>query len=203
MNNAELNKILRNAKVPEARPGFWDELPSTVQRGVARGVSAREGEVEERTFHPIRFLFRKAVPLSLAAACVMLGFIWGAQWRKGNVAAVELAEARACWREAAALFPNQLQAIVFDQQGSRIILSEQADQRVFAPVFVKLCRGKSCERFITFSGQQIKVDGESFEVLVDRTGEVLLVGSAKVWSSATGTADFGPYKVTARPLADS
>jgi|SRR5688572_6122464 len=203
MNNADLNGILRNAKVPEPRPRFWEELPSDVQRGVARGLPAPEGEVERRTFQSLRFLLKKAVPLSLAAACVMLGFLWGAQWRRSKVAAVELAEARACWREASALFPNQLQAIVFDQQGSRIILSEQADQRVFAPVFVKLCRGKSCERFITFSGQQIRAGGESFEVLVDRAGEVLLVGRAKVWSSATDTADFGRYKVITKSLEDS
>jgi hypothetical protein len=203
MNNGDLNRLLRNAEVPEPRPGFWDELPSDVQRGVARGLPMREAEAERRTFQLIRFLLKRAMPLSLATVCVILGFIWGAQWRKSNVAAAELAEARACWREAAALFPNQLQTIVFDQQGSRIVLSEHADRPVFAPVFVKLCRGKSCERFITFSGQQIKVGAESFEVLVGRGGEVLLVGRAKVWSSATHTADFGRYKVTARPLADS
>jgi hypothetical protein len=68
---------------------------------------------------------------------------------------------------------------------------------------LKLCDTKGCKRFITFSGQQIKVNGESFEVLVDRQGEVLLVGDAKVWKSSKDVSSFGSYKVVAFPLANS
>jgi hypothetical protein len=112
-----------------------------------------------------------------------------------------LAEARACWREVTALFPNQLEAIVFDQQGSHVVLSERADQPIASPIYVKLCDGKQCKRFITFSGQQIKVNGESFDVLIDRQGEVLLVGDAKIWNSSRKTGALGSYKVFAKPLA--
>ncbi len=202
MNNAELDKTLRRAKVPDPRAGYWDDLPANVQREIARGASTARGEVAGRRFDAIRLVLRRAVPLTLAAACLMVGFFWGAHWRKGRAAnAVEIAEARACWREAAALFPNQLQAIEFDQQGSRLVLSEQANRPIFPPVFVRLCDGKRCQGFVTFSGQQISVNGESFEVLIDRKGEILLAGNASVWNSATDTASFGRYKVMARPLA--
>ena len=35
----------------------------------------------------------------------------------------------------------------------RLVLSEQADVPVSAPLFLKVCDGKNCQRIITFSGQ--------------------------------------------------
>jgi hypothetical protein len=205
MNNTELDKVLKKAQVPEPRPGFWDEMPTNVLRAITQSetiVGPREF-VQGNGFLP--FLFRKAsLPLAFAAVCVLLGFFGGAHSRHTTeFSPAELAEARACWREVATLFPNQLQAIVFDQQGSRLVLSEQTNPQGSAPIFVKVCDGTNCERFITFSGQQIKMNGESFEVLIDRRGEVLLVGESNVWTSAKSAPAFGSYKVFARALANS
>ena len=204
MNNTDLEKVLKKAKVPEPRPGFWDELPGSVQRAIDRGDFTRHTEESVAAPGIFEFIFRKAaLPLAFAAICVTIGFLWGANSRKPEVQASELAEARACWREVAALFPNQLEAIVFDQQGSRVVLADKANQPSSPPIYLKLCDTKGCKRFITFSGQQIKVNGESFEVLVDRQGEVLLVGDAKVWKSSKDVSSFGSYKVVAFPLANS
>src|SRR2546421_6861181 len=86
----------------------------------------------------VGLVLKRALPLALAAVCVMLGFIWGANSRKGDtLQRSELTEARACWREVAALFPNQLQAIVFDQRGTHLVLSEKANQGLSAPIYLK------------------------------------------------------------------
>jgi len=203
MNNTEFDKVLQKAKVPEPRPGFWDDLPRNVQQQIDRGETQSASQVEQHPSFIALALRRAAVPLAFAAVCVMAGFIWGFNSRKADAFdAAELAEARACWREVATLFPNQLAAIVFDQQGSRLVLSEHATPPGSAPIFLKMCDGKGCRRFVTFSGQQIKMNGESFEVLIDRSGDVLLIGDAKVWTSSK-VATFGAYKVFARSLVNS
>jgi hypothetical protein len=203
MNNTDLEKVLREAGVPEPRPGFWDGLPGNVQREINRLERSPQREEPVGKQSIFAALLRKAaLPLAFAAACIVFGFILGANSRSSQApGAGELAEARACWREVTALFPNQLEAIVFDQQGSHVVLSERADQPIASPIYVKLCDGKQCKRFITFSGQQIKVNGESFDVLIDRQGEVLLVGDAKIWNSSRKTGALGSYKVFAKPLA--
>jgi hypothetical protein len=204
VNNTDLEKALQKAKVPEPRPGFWDELPGNVQRAIDRGEAADRRKEAVAAPGIFELLLRKAaVPLAFAVICVMIGFRWGANSRKPEVQPSELAEARACWREVAALFPNQLEAIVFDQQGSSVVLSDKANQPSSPPIYLKLCDDTGCKRFITFSGQQIKVNGESFEVLVGRDGEVLLVGDAKVWNSSNRASNLGGYKVVAIPLANS
>lgn len=203
MNNTELDKVLNKAKVPEPRPGFWDDLPANVQREINRLDPSPSCEKPARPNIGL-FLRKAALPLAFATACIVFGFVLGANSRSTkSLQATELAEARKLWREVAGLFPNQLEAIVFDQQGSHVVLSERADQPIASPIYLKLCDGKQCNRFITFSGQQIKVNGESFEVLIDRNGAVLLVGDAKIWNSARQAGEFGAYKVFAKPLADS
>jgi hypothetical protein len=197
--------VLKQAKVPEPRRGFWDELPVKVQRAIDSGrggVVRPEDAVAGLSFFEV-LLRKAAVPLAFAAACLMIGFIWGANSRKSEVQPTELAEARACWREAAALFPNQLQAIVFDQQGSRVLLAEKPNQPSSPPIYLRLCDDQGCKRFITFSGQQIKVNGENFEVLVNCEGEVLLVGDAQVWKSSKRASNMGGFKVVALLLANS
>ncbi len=199
MKNSDLDHLLKRAKTPEPAPKFLEDLPRRVQRGIDRDL--RDSNETPTLLH---LLLRRAMPLAAAAACIILGFIWGANSRQDQgVQSPELAEARACWREVAALFPNQLQSIILDAQGSRVALSEKADQPLAAPIYLKLCDGKDCRRFITFSGQQIKVNGESFEVLIDRVGEVLLVGEAHVWNSANASEPLGAYKVFAQSLAKS
>jgi hypothetical protein len=202
MNNDELDKMIKSAPIPDARGDFWAELPTNVQRGLNRvsGSTARAGS----EFGGPRFFWKWAAPLAFAAVCVAVGFFWGARARKvERVGTSELAEARACWREASALFPNQLEAIVFGQRGPQMMLSDKPDQPVSAPIFLKVCDGKTCRRIVTFSGQQIEVNGESFEVLIDLKGEVILVGDAKVWKSSGDSSDLGPLKVFARLLANS
>jgi hypothetical protein len=98
------------------------------------------------------------------------------------------------------LFPNQLQALVLDAAGAHLVLAEQADVPASPPLYVKITGPKGAQRFVTFSGQRIRVNGDSFEVLVGRQGEVLLVGKQSVWSSSEPGVKAGPYRIEARPL---
>jgi hypothetical protein len=204
MNNQELDKVLRATPLPEPAREFWNELPANVQRGIERSERRSQEQGRASLGNFVTRLRRLAAPVAFAVGCIMIGFFWGVRARHTEVVQPgELAEARACWREAAALFPNQLQAIVFDQQGSRLVLSDRPNQPVSAPIFLKLCDGKNCKRFITFSGQQIKMNEERFEVLIDLRGEVLLIGDAKVWKSSKQTTNLGAFRVFAEPLTHS
>jgi hypothetical protein len=108
-------------------------------------------------------------------------------------------EAQKYFHEIEGLFPNQLQAIVLDQTGARLVLSPAADVPRSPPLYLRICGPDGCQRFVTFSGQQIRVNGEACEVLVDRRGRVLLVGRDTVWSGSDPSGKTGPYRIERPP----
>ena len=112
----------------------------------------------------------------------------------------QLAEARKYFHELEVLFPNQLQAIVFDQQGTHLVLAPEPNLPASPPLYLKICGPKGCQRFVTFSGQQIRVNGDVCDVLVDHQGKVLLVGQETLWSDAKASVKRGPYRIEARAL---
>jgi hypothetical protein len=112
----------------------------------------------------------------------------------------QLTAVRKYFREIEALFPNQLQAIVFEQQGTHLVLAGEPNLPTSPPLYLKICGPKGCQRFVTFSGQQIRVNGDICDVLADGRGGVLLVGRNLVWSSDQATASSGPYRIEARIL---
>ncbi len=150
----------------------------------------------------LRFLTNKpAFALGVAAACIALGFLLGF-WRGQRSPShdPQLAEAQKYFQEVASLFPNQLQAIVFDQQGAHLVLAQEPNLPTSPPLYLKICGPKGTQRFVTFSGQQIRVNGDVCDVLADHQGNVLLVGRRLVWSGAQASAGSGPYQIEARPL---
>jgi hypothetical protein len=138
----------------------------------------------------------------VAAICLALGFALGS--RSGHRTSgtdPQFAEARKYFHELEGLFPNQLQAIVFDQQGTHLVLAQKANLPASPPLYLKICGpDKGCRRFVTFSGQQIEVNGELCDVLADGQGKVLLVGRQLLWSGSQAGHRMGPYRVEARPL---
>jgi hypothetical protein len=194
MNNAELDKLLQAVPVPERDAGFWDEFP----KRITRRLNGSRASVFRRSASPR--VAKWAWAWGLAGACVVAGFILGS-WRS-RVAAEQhqLANLQKCFREIAALFPNQLQAIVLDERGPRLVLSDTPNVPMSDPLFVKICRERNCQTFITFSGQQISVNGEVFDVLSDGAGHVILAGRSRVWSSGDPQIDSVPWRIEARPL---
>jgi hypothetical protein len=216
MTDHELDTMLKSVPVPERPADYWERFP----KRVLAKLHWRQGgaEAASRTDAPARGIgwgrqlrtlatapqLRRVLPalaLGTAAVCVLLGFALG--FRQGQRFAVtepQLAQARKCFQEIEGLFPNQVRAIVFDQQRSRLVLSEQADVPTSPPLYVKISGPHGCLSYVTFSGQQIRINGDVFDVLVDRQGDVLLVGRNLVWSSGAGTAQAGAYRITAKPL---
>ncbi len=95
----------------------------------------------------------------------------------------QLADVRKCYKELEDLFPHQLSAIVFDQHGPHLLLAPKPDVSSEAPLYVKICGPEGCESYVTFSGQQVPVNGENCEVLSNGNGQVMLVGNHGVWTS--------------------
>jgi hypothetical protein len=104
------------------------------------------------------------------------------------------------YREVEAMFPNQVRAIAVDQQGVRLDLADKPNVPASAPLLVNVCREQQCRAFITFSGQQIRVNGESWDVLANGEGGVFVVGKRSVWSSEEPTQRAGVYRIDAQPL---
>ncbi len=227
MKDSELNKILKSAEVP-GRPGeFWEEFPRRVtqeirQREALAGQDAPAGAgrafLSSATDHPVEvetplsvsawqqlvsaFRLKPVLALGLVGICLASFFLAGHSPRLNSaVADRQFAGAEKYFREIEALFPNQLQAIVLDdQQGPQLLLADAPTVPSSAPLYVKICGPAGCKRFITFSGQQIRINGETCDVLVDSGGHVLLVGKNLVWSGADPGLKSGPYQIEARAL---
>ena len=216
MKDRELNEILKRASVPEREAGYWERFPCRVTAEIER---RRQDILAERnTDGParsatgwggawwwassFRFLGTKpALAVGLAAVCLTLGFLLG--FWKGHSSPgdnPQLAEARKYYRELEGLFPNQLQAIVFDQKGTHLFLAREPSVPASPPLYLKVCGPKGCQSFVTFSGQQIRINGDTCDVLADGRGEVLLVGRQLVWAGLQSRRASGRYQIEAKPL---
>jgi hypothetical protein len=216
MNDRQLNEILQRAGVPEREPGYWERFPARttaeLKRRAQPAPAQRTADVHVRSHAAMASAWsstsvfrtvgiRPAFALGLAAACVAFGFMLGL-WKgqRSPAAGPQLAQAQKYYREIQALFPNQLQAIVFDQQGTHLVLAPEPNLPDSPPLYVKICGPAGCESFVTFSGQQIRVNGDVLDVLMDHRGDVLVVGRSLAWSSAHTAANSGPYRIEARAL---
>lgn len=207
MTNRELEHLLKSVPVPERDSEYWEQFPGRVMRGLDRASREDAG----RTAAPVQGpaggrwstgLWPKvAFATGLAAVCLVIGLLIGLH--QGHQSAgddLQLAEARKCYGEIETLFPNQVQALVLDASGGHLVLAPEPNVPKSAPLYVKICGARGCERVVTFSGQRIVVNGTFFEVLVDRQGEVMLVGEQSVWSSSEPGEKIEGYRIEARPL---
>jgi hypothetical protein len=194
MQNDELDSLLKSATPPARPEEYWDAFPGNVTAGLRQQQHAAARAQFDRDHKP----GWPAWAFGLAAACVVVGFVIGF-WRGRAVVAGDhqFAQAQQYYREIATLFPNQLQAIVLDADGPHLVLADKPDVPASTPYFVKICGPGGCRSFVTFSGQQVQVNGEPCEVLADARGQVMVVGSHTVWSEASPS---GAVRVMARPL---
>lgn len=137
----------------------------------------------------------------LATACLVVGFWFGfLRGHRSELDPGSLAESAQLIREMASLFPNRVRAIVTDDSGVRLVLSDQANVPVSTPLLIKVCQGRTCQSITTFSGQEIQVAGHDFEVLTDARGNVLLVSDGVIWTSAEPGRRLSSLKIEARTL---
>jgi len=117
-----------------------------------------------------------------AITCLLLMLRPGS---KADPKSSQSASVEQIYREVATLFPNQVRAIVFEQAGTRLVIADEANVPSSPPYYLKICLPRGCQSVVTFSGQVIHVGGESFEVLANAQGQVMLVGNDRVWSGNT------------------
>ncbi|MFA6544205.1 MAG: hypothetical protein WCS99_07250 [Limisphaerales bacterium] len=198
----ELNELLRAVRVPERAPEYWEKFPQTVVRQLRR---AEAGEAAGSRGSPGRsggHLW--AWGLGLATACLVLGFFAG--FRRGHslgFSAAELAQSRKIYHELAGLFPDQLQTVLLDGRGSQLVLASDAQPPASVPLLVQICHDGICRRFITFSGQRVALNGETFEILFDARGNVLVVGDRLAWSSGEPRKAAAGYRIRATALGEA
>ncbi len=204
MKNSELDQILKSAPVPDRPGAYWDQFPRRVMAKTDKLRTRADAETNHPRTEPFwlrsRFQFA-TVGLGLAIIGLFLGFVLGFwQGRNLSITGPQLAAARKYFQEIETLFPGQVQAIVFDQQGPHLVLAEHSNIPASSPLYLRVCGPKGCQSYVTFSGQQIRINGETCEVLLDHQDNVLLIGQDWVLSSAQAPAKRARYQVSARPL---
>jgi hypothetical protein len=137
------------------------------------------------------------------AACVLIAFAIG-HWRgrievKNLAASDSLADLKLI-RETMALFPNRVRAIVQDEHGLNLVLSDGTDVPASPPIYVRICDGQHCASLVTFSGQEILIAGQKLTVLSDGSGGIILEGTQFVWSSNERTDASNHWKIEAKNL---
>jgi hypothetical protein len=193
MTNPELDKLLKSAPGPERPPEFWEALPGRI----GAKIHWQQQRPKENVNLPPRFGWGLVWGIPGAAVLVLLGFLWG-NWH-GAGPATALLQNEKLIREVLATFPNQVQAIIQDENGLRLALAEEPNVAQSQPLWIKVCAGGVCRSFVTFSGQTVEIGGKPVEALVDARGGVMLVGEHFFWSSRQGKAE-SPLRINAEQL---
>jgi hypothetical protein len=194
MKKPELDSILKKARMPEIAEESLAMFPRQI---VAR---LKRNEPPARAAQNI--LPRLAWIFGLAV-CVVIAFALG-HWsgRTETKAAPEndsLANVKII-RETLAMFPNRVRAIVQDERGLNLVLSDNADVPAASPLYVRICDGQHCSSLVTFSGQEIQIAGQKITVLADAQGGIILTGNQLVWSNTERTAADNHWKIEAKNL---
>ena len=202
MNNAELETLLRSAPVPERTRDYWEQFPKriTAKTYWQTGRPAALETASRSRSNPAAMRWG----LGLASACLLVGLILSLWTRQvPNDPAPPPTQAKQYFHEIATLFPHQVQAIVFDAQGVRFMLADKADVPDSPPLYLKIMGPQGWRSFVTFSGQQIRFNGEDCDVLADGQGNVMLVGRQLLWNSAYPAPRAGKYRIAAQTLETS
>ena len=197
MKDGELDDLLRSAQAPARPDSYWEQFPAQI---ATRLPEQADPAHPVRVSTPSSLRIFGALSLGLGVACLAVGIFLTTRERKdAGGGQARLVAARKCYEEVAALFPNQIRAIIFDVGGPHLILAEKADVPGAPPMYLDVCTGNACEGVVTFSGQKIPFNGESCEVLADSRGQVMLVGEDHVWSEGGAS---GKVRMDARPLEE-
>jgi hypothetical protein len=192
INDSELEKVLKAARLPERSEEYWEEFPRTVTTQLKV-----LGKHERRPRRAIRFVWQLGSAFA-AIALVVSVFGWFGRDQKEDPFA--LLQNGIALREVLTMFPNRVRAIMQDEHGMHLVLSETPDVPVSPPLWVKFCDGRNCRAFVTFSGQELQLAGERVQVLADARGGVMLVGERLLWSSAEPSRIAQHFRIQAHSM---
>jgi hypothetical protein len=194
MNDFDLEKKLKAARVPARDEAYWESFPRLVSAKL-RTTPAERPMVEHH------WLPRLAWGGGIAFACLMIGFAlghWHVRPQKSDPYA--LLQNEKMLREVLTLFPNRVRAIVQDEHGMQLVLADQPDVPSSPPLYVHICDGRQCSSLVTFSGQELEIAGQKVTVLSDAQGGVIVAGIRFAWSSDRPSGASGGLKIEARSL---
>jgi hypothetical protein len=178
MKQSELDSILKKARLPE--------VPEESRELFPRRIVARLKHNEVQSPHARSFLPRLTWAFGLAAGVVIAFAIghWSGRMETKNLTASDSLADLKLIRETMAMFPNRVRAIVQDERGLNLVLSDNTDVPASSPIYVRICDGKQCSSLVTFSGQEIQIAGQKLTVLSQPDGGIILEGNQFVWSSS-------------------
>ena len=190
MNQPELDSILKKARLPEISEESLAMFPRRIVVKLKRN-------------DPPVCAARKWSPglawASGLAACVIIALAVG-YWHAERLSAQDSLANLKLIRETLAMFPNRVRAIVEDEHGLNLVLSDNEDVPASTPIYVRICDGRNCSSLVTFSGQEIQIAGQKITVLADARGGIILTGSQFVWSSTERTQARNHLKIEAKNL---
>lgn len=191
MDNPELDRHLRAVPGPALTPAYRQAFTEKV---LANLRSAPVRTLPERRSWTPRFAW------ALAAASSLLLAFWIGRWH-GRVEAGEDALANAkLIHETLAMFPHRVRAIVRDQHGLNLVLSEDGDVAASTPIYVRISDGKNSASMVTFSGQEIQLGGEKLTVLAEADGGIILEGKQLLWNNGRAIVAAKGMTIQARNL---
>ncbi|MGA3282838.1 MAG: hypothetical protein ABSD57_00065 [Verrucomicrobiota bacterium] len=188
-----MDRKLKAAQVPARDENYWESFPRLVSAKLRAAPAERPFE---RHWWP-----QLAWGGSIAFVCLVIGFAIG-HWhgQRQTTEADALLQNGKMLREVLTLFPNRVRAIVQDEHGMRLVLSDQPDVPTSVPLYVHICDGKQCSSLVTFSGQELEIAGQKITVLSDAQDGIILEGNQFVWSSSARNFAQGGLKIEARRL---
>ena len=191
MKKPELDSILKRARLPEISEASLELFPRRVVGRIKRDEAPRAA----RNFFPrLAWIFGLALCGLLAFGIIHRG---GQTKIKFPTEFDSLASAKVI-RETLALFPNRVRAIVSDERGLNLVLSDHDDVPDSEPLYVRICDGQHCSSVVTFSGQEIEMAGQKISVLADGRGEIILAGENFVWSKNDPAYARSHWKIEAK-----
>jgi hypothetical protein len=191
MNDTELDKKLKAARGPALEPDYTEDFPRMVLahlRSVPRDA-VRPGH---------RWLPRLAWGLA-TVMCVLIAFAAG-HWHGRIEAGQDVLASSKLVEETLAMFPNRVRAIVQDEHGLNLVLSDRDNIPASTPIYVRICDGQRCSSLVTFSGQEVQIAGQKITVLSDASGGIILEGNDFAWSSVVESQTSSRLKIQAKLL---
>ena len=187
MTDKELDRLLKSASPPKWSDAHWETFPEKITTALRWGSKSFHRNARDTTeARPIVLSWGVAVASLCGVIALAMG-LWNVRVPKTQIASIpdSLALSAKLIRETLAMFPNRVRAIVSDENGLNVQLSDHDDvSGSSAPLYVHVCDGRHCSSFVTFSGQEIQAAEERITVLSDGQGGVAILTSDQfVWSN--------------------
>jgi len=199
MNDPELDKLLRSAKVPQQTEEQKAEFPADVVRQLSRP----QGRVAAPEVKRPRFSLWAT---GFALACLVIGFMVGRFPDKpiaSPQAAAKAPDYAKLFKEVAVLFPDRLRGVVVRGGEMELVLADQPERTATNPLLVEICHNGLCRTVITFSGQKLDIDGRSIEVLTGANDRVIVLADNQLWTSQNPSQVVDGLRINAHLLQAS